>query len=209
MEKLYHGMPPEKYYEACITYHLVRHYKLICDKELYPFSITQIRERELGFDFGYELSRGRVFLGQYKRPVMKRDGHYAWQINRAQLEALAEVPVPAFYILPAFSGVKEWYEGLEKSHFLPAGAVLLWMQSQEGKKDVLLHETDPLLQTVRALPFDAFGGRFHRAALAEPVMEEELMERIGRLQAGESEPVWGYWAKEEGREADDHFRRVF
>lgn len=193
MKELYQGMPPEKYYEACITYHLVRYYKTLYDKELYPFSITQVRERKLGFDFGYELSRGKLFLAQYKRPVMKRDGRYAWQINRAQLDALSEVPAPAFYVLPAFSGVKEWYEGLDKSYFLPVGILRFWMQGQKGKRDALLRETEPLFRTLPEQPFDCFGRRFHRVA-AEPVEKEDAWEAVvSRLQTDALEHVCGYW----------------
>lgn len=37
-------IPPEKYYEACLTYHFVRQFELIGGK-LYPFSISQKKKR--------------------------------------------------------------------------------------------------------------------------------------------------------------------
>lgn len=37
--------PPEKYYEACITFNLIQYFSTNYGKKVYPFSITQLREK--------------------------------------------------------------------------------------------------------------------------------------------------------------------
>ncbi len=194
--ELYCGIPPEKYYEACITYHLVQYFKTLYSREIYPFSITQFREKSLGFDFGYELSSENVFLGQYKRPLMLEDGHYAWRIDSEQMNTLSKSPVPAFYILPAFAEAKEWYEGLDKTYFVPVYLVCSWAQRREGKRLMVIRDTDQLLRAVREKPFDRFGRDFNQAALAENVQTgTSLMEYAALLQENASDDIWGYWIK--------------
>ena len=51
------AIPPERYYEACITHHLVRLAEMR-GRRLYPFSISQLREKACGFDFGYACRHG-------------------------------------------------------------------------------------------------------------------------------------------------------
>ena len=42
------SFPPEKYYEACITYHILRYYEEKRIGRIFPFSISQIREKQKG-----------------------------------------------------------------------------------------------------------------------------------------------------------------
>ena len=53
--------PPEKYYEACVTYHIVRYYEENFDERIFPFSISQIQEKREGYDFGYLRNPEQVF----------------------------------------------------------------------------------------------------------------------------------------------------
>lgn len=71
------------------------------NRRLYPFSISQVKEKQLGFDFGYEVSKGNVFLAQYKRPCGKGKSGIMWEIKKEQAALLAKQPVRSFYVLPA------------------------------------------------------------------------------------------------------------
>ena len=109
---VYQDTPPEKYYEAYITYHLVRYFEQVYSRRLYPFSISQIREKKLGFDFGYELSEGNLFLVQFKRPYVMGNGRIKWQIEKEQAEILAKQPAKVYYACRHFwmekNGMKVW-----------------------------------------------------------------------------------------------------
>ena len=145
-------MPPERYYEACITYHLVSQARLL-DRWLYPFSISQLHEAETGYDFGYFLPSEETFLLQYKRPLLTGDGLYQWLIQKEQLCTLAQWGPIAYYALPAFHLATDWYVGLEYTSFLPVSVLLGWMTRRSGQQ-ALLRQDDPILHLER--PVTAF-----------------------------------------------------
>ena len=62
---------PEKYYEACITYNIIKELNRI-GKKVYPYSISQRDEKEEGYDFGYHVSENS-FLIQYKSPNILKE----------------------------------------------------------------------------------------------------------------------------------------
>lgn len=190
------GCPPEKYYEACITHHLVRYYEMLYEKRLFPLSISQVRERELGFDFGYRAS-GALFFVQYKRPALIRDGMYAWCIGLEQLRILTRLPCPAFYALPAFLSESDWYDGLERTHFIPARQMAFYLRNRASQKTARITEADALFRTVRKMAFDPRRSGLENAQLAEqltvPPDRGGLIEVLGRADAA---GVWGYWTEE-------------
>ena len=141
LEQILAGVPPEKYYEACITYHLVREQERR-GRRLYPFAISQAVEHQLGFDFGYGWGRG--FLAQYKRPILRAEG-CGWIIDLEQFQTLRNCGVPAYYVLPRFFLASEWYEGLDLTAFLSVSALEPWIQERKGQKEACLGEEDPVL----------------------------------------------------------------
>ena len=175
----YPGTPPEKYYEACVTYHLVRRFEWMYGRRLYPFSVSQIREKKLGFDFGYELSEGNLFLVQFKRPYVMGNGRLRWQIGREQAEILAKQPVKAYYAFPAFLDGKEWYEGLEKTVFVPAGIVYTWVRGRKAGQTAWLEEGERMLSVHRSNFSDMFGRNLKNVLRAEPeYAAEDFLEQM-------------------------------
>ena len=188
MTKLYHT-PPEKYYEACVTYHLITYFKMLYRKTVYPFSISQVREKAVGFDFGYEVQKGTVFLLQYKRPIGEGAQGYFWEIERTQAEVLAGMPVRSYYVLPAFVQTAEWYEGLEKTYFIPTQRIWRWLQKKPEKR-ARLHQCEPLVTDADPRCFDPYGTELHCAAYTE-----EIPYGKGMVQLPEyvEHGICGYW----------------
>lgn len=116
--------PPEKYYEACITYHIVRYCEEKQMGRIFPFSISQIQEKKEGYDFGYQMDSQSLFFVQYKRPQMRMTANHSsvWMIDIGQLKTIVEGGIGActYYALPEFYDYLEWYKGLEKTYFLNA-----------------------------------------------------------------------------------------
>lgn len=117
-------LPPEKYYEACITYHIVRYYKEKHIGDIFPFSISQLEEQEKGYDFGYRFDGDRAFYIQYKRPDKLAADNRAltWTVKISQLQTIIENGIGdcTYYAFPGFFDFSEWYRGLEKTYFLNA-----------------------------------------------------------------------------------------
>lgn len=113
--------PPEKYYEACITYHIVRYCEEKQMGRIFPFSISQVQEKKEGYDFGYQMDSQNLFFVQYKRPQMRMtvSNSAVWMIDIGQLKTIVEAGIGAYsyYALPEFYDYREWYEGLEKRIF--------------------------------------------------------------------------------------------
>ncbi|MED3786805.1 hypothetical protein P4576_06000 [Peribacillus frigoritolerans] len=125
---------PEKYYEACITHHLVNYFEFILEKKIYPFSISQIEEKKEGYDFGYNIS-GKSFFIQYKRPYRVIPGDaYHWKIELEQLRTINSNVngINTYYALPSFGNSMGWYEGLENTFFISA----LSLESQIKKLNI-------------------------------------------------------------------------
>lgn len=191
---LYRDTPPEKYYEACITYHLIGYFEQMYGRRLYPFSISQIQEKKVGFDFGYELSRGNVFLAQFKRPYVLGKSEIGWKIEKEQAEILAKQPVRAYYVLPAFLEREEWYEGLDKTFFVPAGAVYTWTCSRNAAKSAWLHACDGLVAGSDPKAFDPFGKELKNALQREQEDTEEAF--LNQMRGALTDQICGYWIGE-------------
>lgn len=113
---------PEKYYEACITHHLVNYFEFTLDKKLYPFSISQIEEKNKGYDFGYKISSKSFFI-QFKRPFKSITGEtYHWKIEIEQLNTINRMGdnLYTYYALPSFANSEDWYEAMDKTFFINA-----------------------------------------------------------------------------------------
>lgn len=191
---IHHDTPPEKYYEACITYHLVRRFELVYNRRLYPFSISQIREKKLGFDFGYELSAGSLFLVQFKRPYVKDNGKIKWNIEKEQAEVLVRQSVRTYYALPAFLNRKDWYEGLDKTFFVPAGSVYTWMLSKKAEQSAWLGEEERIISASDINLVDSFG-RDLKNALRQEInyTEEDFLKQVNGAM---EDQICGYWIGE-------------
>lgn len=188
---VYQDTPPEKYYEACITYHLVRRFELIYNRRLYPFSISQIREKKLGFDFGYELSKGNVFLVQFKRPYVMGNGRIKWQIEKEQAGMLAKQPAKAYYALPTFLDGKEWYEGLDKTFFVPAGIIYTWVRRKKVEQNAWLDERERIVSDSNSNFGDLFGRDLKKALRTEMnYTDEDFLEQVNGAM---EDQICGYW----------------
>lgn len=116
------AFPPEKYYEACITYNLVELFRNQKNLSIFPFSISQREEKLKGFDFGYRNRLVDMFLVQYKRPNPNSEDPYNWQIDLAQLNTLVKSDSGnmTYYGLPAFTSLWQWYAALNNTFFVRA-----------------------------------------------------------------------------------------
>ena len=125
--------PPEKYYEACITYHILRYYEENGIGRIFPFSISQIQEKTEGYDFGYRVENEECFFIQYKRPY---HGSSAWQINIRQLKRIMENGIGeiTYYAFPDFYDIFEWYTGLENTFFLNADDLASQIRMKKWKE---------------------------------------------------------------------------
>lgn len=191
---IHHSTPPEKYYEACITYHLVRRFELIYNRRLYLFSISQIREKKLGFDFGYELPEGNLFLVQFKRPYVMGNGRIKWQIEKEQAGILAKQPAKVYYTLPTFLDGKEWYEGLDKTFFVPAGIIYTWVRSKKVEQNAWLDEGERILSASDSNLGDLFGRELKNALRMEMnYTDEDFLEQVNGAM---EDQICGYWIGE-------------
>lgn len=192
------GFPPEKYYEACITYHLVNNFKQIFNKRLYPFSISQIEENGKGFDFGYVFSRESFYI-QYKRPFSFEtvDSLYSWQIERKQLNVINSQPyaLNTYYALPAFVDMNQWFEGLDNTYFVDAPKLGNYLnQHRENAKTSIIHSNLNMLKT-----WSEFSRKFAtipRNAVAHTEQQgvnfQEIITYTKALEQEARERVWVY-----------------
>ena len=192
LEQVLAGVPPEKYYEACITYHLVREAERR-GWRLYPFSISQVLERQWGFDFGYDCAGGQVFLAQYKRPIRRSNG-WQWTIDREQFWTLRRCGLPTYYALPGFFHASEWYEGMDHTIFLSVSALEPWMLEQGEGPSACLDRRDPILR--QETPAAAlFPGGLGRVQAGDAARQLSLTGEQYRMLSGLTDVV-GYWLKE-------------
>lgn len=145
------NIPPEKFYEACITYHLVKEFSERFGIRLFPFSISQIEEYKEGYDFGYQF-RETSFVLQYKRPSVYTDKKCYWKIDKQQLVTLKSNPLKSFYALPAFTNALEWYEGIQKCCFVESERLYQYFVKKDSKN---ISEDNAIL-----INFEDFIGRY-------------------------------------------------
>lgn len=143
--------PPEKYYEACITHHLVNEFKEKYNQRLFPFSISQIEEYDKGFDFGYTFSQQSFYI-QYKRPFAYEtsESRYSWQIARRQLNVIncQSYALRTYYALPAFVQTRQWFEGLELTYFVTAPNLEGYLERYKEKtKTSIIHSNLGMLNS--------------------------------------------------------------
>jgi hypothetical protein len=144
------NFPPEKYFEACITYHLVNDFKERFDKRVFPFSISQIEEKSKGYDFGYTFSNESFFI-QYKRPLAydTDTSIYSWQISREQLSIInhQNYALKTYYALPAFVNTKQWYEALEHTYFVIAPKLEDYLNKKKRTKTNNIYSNIDILKS--------------------------------------------------------------
>ena len=142
------NFPPEKYYEACITYNIVKEFDER-EKRIYPFSISQIEERSKGYDFGYTYSNKSFFI-QYKRPLLydSENSIYTWQICREQLGIInsKNYGIRTYYALPAFIDTRQWFEGLENTYFVAAPNLQNHLKSKNDTKTNNINSKNGILK---------------------------------------------------------------
>lgn len=183
---------PEKYYEACVTYHIVRYWEENYAERIYPFSISQIREKEEGYDFGYQLDFERVFYIQYKRPnrIGLENDAWTWSVDVRQLETIIQRNIGSctYYAFPGFYDVFEWYQGLEKTYFLSANDLFtqLRLMKKLAQKTVVIREQNWKLRKFQAY-FNPENNYYN--ILACEIHQGGYLGDILNLQEGE---FWGY-----------------
>lgn len=145
------SFPPEKYYESCITYHLVKEFEERFEKKLYPFSISQIEEKCEGYDYGYTFSN-RSFFIQYKRPYsfMCESGIpvYNWNVCREQLSVINRQPhsLKTYYALPAFIDIMKWFEGIDHTYFVLAPRLEEYLVNKGKAKTNIINSNNKILK---------------------------------------------------------------
>ena len=140
--------PPEKYYEACITYNLIELFRNQKNLLVFPFSISQREEKLKGFDFGYNNSLVDMFLIQYKRPTPNSEDGYKWKIDLAQLNTLikSDYLYKTYYCLPAFTSIWQWYTALDNTFFVRAAELKNRLETTEVTGEKSLTEDAVFLQ---------------------------------------------------------------
>jgi len=142
-------IPPEKYYEACITYNLIYDFEMKLDTKLYPFSISQIEEKDKGYDFGYKLSNDSFFV-QYKRPNIyeTKSEKFNWKIDIEQLKVINNnnFKLKTYYALPWFIDVGEWYHALDLTYFIDAVKLKYILKNKANNKSAIINSTNKSLK---------------------------------------------------------------
>ena len=187
-------MQPEKFYEACITYNIIMAFKRI-GKTVYPYSISQRKEKREGFDFGYIYDEAS-FLIQFKRPEVVKElkvGEeiYSWKIEREQLETLNKnrKNVPIYYALPAFEDVYEWYLGIKKTYFIDSKRLEEFFEKDKKTKVLrsdcpALKRWDDIFESFRRENYDYAIEKIEEVSVLSWEIDEEM------------EGLWAYCVKE-------------
>ena len=179
---------PEKYYEACITYHIVRYWEENYGERIYPFSISQIQEKEKGYDFGYRGNPEKVFYIQYKRPEpisLDWEGG-TWRVDIQQLETIIQRNIGGctYYAFPGFYDAAEWYQGLEKTCFLSADDLFtqLRLMRKLTQKTAVIRKQNWKLRKFQDY---FYPGNDYRNALAWEICPEGYLKDLLNLPEGE------------------------
>jgi len=196
-------IPPEKYYEACITHHLVNEFDTQLDIKLYPFSISQIEENDRGFDFGYEFDSYSFFI-QYKKPHMHEieTKKTAWKINIDQLKTIRsnDIGLRTFYVLPGFTNTSEWYDGLDQSYFVDAarlynhniGKLMQKTTTLNSDSEILRHWSYYFNINIRKQSNTAL-----RKSTGYKLTSTDIIEYINQLDHMDKDSMWLYLIKKE------------
>lgn len=185
-------LPPEKYYEACITYHIVNYYQRTHSKKVLPFSISQMEEHEKGYDFGYYFTAEEIFYIQYKRPndIKLAAGEINWKINLDQLKTIIEGGLGdcTYYALPGFRDITEWYEGLDKTYFTRADDLYTYLRllKKLDRQSAVIDERVRILRK-----FEDYFGKEHLflnvlAEEKDPEINYEIYRQLPE------QNLWGY-----------------
>ncbi|WP_318627014.1 hypothetical protein [Paenibacillus polymyxa] len=199
------GFPPEKYYEACITYNLVNEFKERFETKLYPFSISQIEERNKGYDFGY-FNASSAFFIQYKRPFLYdiNKGVYQWKIDREQLKTINSQSyyLQTYYALPAFVSNKQWFEGLDHTYFIDASKLQEYLINKNGAKTSSIFSNNVILREWETILSKYTSRSKNLASLSEveDITIEDLILYAKDLEQNVKESTWLYLLEE-----DDEF----
>lgn len=196
---LHVNIQPEKYYESCITYHLVTYFEIILDKKLYPFSISQIQEKELGYDFGYEAAQ-YIFFIQYKRPFLNSEKNY-WKIEIEQLNTInsQDSNIDTYYCLPNFTNHLGWYEAPKESYFIHATSLKNQLINSIGNKKSITVNNDKVKLENWDFLCKKFQTKLNNAIEAyriAPPSIEQVKAYIECLDSESKETTWGYIVRE-------------
>lgn len=155
---------PEKYYETCITCNIINYFKENRGEIVYPFSVSSVREREEGYDFGYGISN-QIFLLQYKRPKKIGNG-YRWDIDNEQLDVIINNMYGnvTYYALPQFEDYKLWYDALndDNTRFVDVGTLKKYME-KTGRKSI--NSTCDVLKGWEQVVYELFRGHSYKSML--------------------------------------------
>lgn len=193
------NFPPEKYYEACITYNLISEFDLIFEKKLFPFSISQLEEKSNGYDFGYTYSDQSFFI-QYKRPITC-DPVYSWKICREQLNVINshEFAIKTYYALPDFIDTMQWYTGLEKTYFVSAPQLKNYLDTKKTNEKISsIKANSTILKRSDDIFFNNTSFQKNVAYKTEPklITFKNILSYIESFSAETKNTTWAYLIKE-------------
>lgn len=196
------NFPPEKYYEACITYHLVNEFEVLFQRKIYPFSISQIEENSKGYDYGYTYSEKSFYI-QFKRPFAydSATSTYNWQICRNQLGVINQqnYRLNTYYALPAFVDSMKWFEGLEYTFFVLAPNLESYLKNKNTAKTNLVNSDVNILKS-----WSYFSSKYSSVSKnvaykteQKPVTFTDIVIYAQSLNKETRECTWVYLIKEE------------
>lgn len=155
---------PEKYYESCVTFNIINYFREKRDEHVFPFSISPVREKQEGYDFGYEVM-DKLFLLQFKRPY-KNENSYRWDIDIEQLKVIVNNTYGsvAYYALPQFDDYKMWYQALNEGYvkFIDSTSLLKYLTKTDKKSINSAYEG---LKDWEQVVFELFSNNRYNSAL--------------------------------------------
>lgn len=195
-------IPPEKYYEACITYNLVNEFNIKYDIKLYPFSISQIEEKDKGYDFGYELSIDSFFI-QYKRPnlIDITTNMFSWKIENEQLHTIncSNIALKTYYALPIFVNTDKWYEGLDLTYFIESVKLGNILKDKNLQKTATINSNNKGLR-LWSYYFDSKWKYLHNVArcnMLEPITFDAVKKYTLNMDEESKKITWLYAIRKE------------
>lgn len=170
---------PEKYYEACVTYNIINYFKEKRDECVFPFSISPVKERREGYDFGYSIKKD-FFLLQYKKPYKICNG-YRWDIDREQLKVIVNNRYASvvYYALPKFDNYKMWYHALSEDNMKFIDSITLQTYLERTNKRSINTRCEELKDWEQVI-FELFSKTGYKSVLADKKQEfvEEIMDLV-------------------------------
>lgn len=194
------NVQPEKFYESCLTYNIIKYFEEVLEKKVYPFSISQLDEKSAGYDYGYKISNKSFFI-QYKRPILEVNKNlFFWKINKEQLYTINthNYNINTYYALPNFGNFTDWYDGLDKTYFIDAPKLQLYLKNNDAKNPTINAEKFKLdtWDTITE-KFESFYNNLAKDNLNQTLYFYDILNYIDALNDESKNSTWLYLVEED------------